>query len=73
MAATILEQHGHRGLAAVDEGTKYTVKAYLAVKKGNILSIFTFVHILLLFSLIYQAVYLLNKDLCELSVSRYST
>ena len=38
------------------------------------LSVFTFEHILcLLLSLIYPAVYLLNKDLRELSVSRYST
>ena len=38
------------------------------------LSIFTFDHILcLLLSLIYPAVYLLIKDLCDLSVSRYST
>ena len=45
-----------------------------AVKKGIFLSIFTFEHILcLLLSLIYPAVYLLLKDLCELSVSRYST
>ena len=42
---------------------------YLAVKKGHFLSVFTFEHILcLLLSLIYPAVYLLNKDLCELSV-----
>ena len=33
---TVLEQHGHRGLDAVDEGTKYTIYAYLAVQNGNI-------------------------------------
>ena len=44
------------------------------LKMAIFLSIFTFEHILcLLLSLIYPAVYLLNNDLCELSVSRYST
>ena len=43
-------------------------------KRVIFLSIFTLEHILcLLLSLIYPAVYLLNKDLFELSVSRYST
>ena len=42
--------------------------------KRVFLSIFTLEHILcLLLSLIYPAVYLLNKELRELSVSRYST
>ena len=44
------------------------------LKRVIFLSIFTLEHILcLLLSLIYPAVYLLKKDLCELSVSRYST
>ena len=44
------------------------------LKRDIFLSIFTLEHILcLLLSLIYPAVYLLNKDLCELSFSRYST
>ena len=44
------------------------------LKRVIFLSIFTFEYILcLLLSLIYPAVYLLNKDLCVLSVSRYST
>ena len=73
LETTVLEQHGHHRLAAVGEGTEYTIQVNLAVKKG-IFSIFTFEHILcLLLSLIYPAVYLLNKDLCELSISRYST
>ena len=43
-------------------------------KRDIFLSIFTLEHILcLLLSLIYPAVYLLNKDLFELRVSRYST
>ena len=43
-------------------------------EKGNIFVNIYFWHILcLLLSLIYPAVYLLNKDLCELSISRYST
>ena len=48
---------------------------YMAVKKGNIyVNTFTSENILcLLLSLIYPAMCLLNKDLCELSVSRYST
>ena len=71
---TVLEQHGHRGLAAVDEGTKYTFKCAWLLKRIIFLSIFTFEHILcLLFSLIYPAVHLLNKVLCELSVRRYNT
>ena len=38
------------------------------------MSIFTFEHILCsLLSPIYPALYLINKDFCELSVSRYST
>ena len=37
------------------------------------MTIFTLEHILcLVLSLIYRAVYLLNKDLCELSVSQYA-
>ena len=44
------------------------------LKRVIFLSIFTFEHILcLLLSLIYPAVYLLNEDVCELSVSRFST
>ena len=44
------------------------------LKRVIFLSIFTFEHMLcVLLSLTYPAVYLLNKDLCELSVSRYST
>ena len=43
-------------------------------KKGSVCQYFTSENILcLLLSLIYPAVRLLNKDLCELSVSRYST
>ena len=43
------------------------------LKRVVFLSIFTLEHILcLLLSLIYPAVYLLYKELCELSVSRYS-
>ena len=42
------------------------VKCTWLLKRDNILSIFTFEHILcLLLSLIYPAVYLLLKDLCE--------
>ena len=44
------------------------------LKRVIFLSVFTFEHILcLILSLISPAMYLLNKDLCELSVSWYST
>ena len=44
------------------------------LKREIFLSIFTFEHILcLLWSLIYPAVYLLLKDLCVISLCRYST
>ena len=51
--------------------TIYCLRTWL-LKRDIFLSIFTLEHILcLLLSLIYPAVYLLNKDLCELSFSRY--
>ena len=66
---TVLEQHCHRGLASVIQ-----VNRTWLLERVIFLSIFTFEHILCsLLSLIYPAVYLLNKDFCELSVRLYST